>query len=171
MVSIPTLLLTVLSLPSGVYQSNAQEAFLAPPQIITAPGESHHPSSRAFQGIPSLAVSRKGRLWATWYAGTAPTEDHNNYAVLATSGDDGKTWQEVLVVDPDGAGPVRAFDPEVWVDPRGALWFFWTQAVDHDGSVAGVWAMTVEKPDAVPARWPHPRRLTDGVMMCKPVVL
>lgn len=171
-------MITILILSTMTFTStfacphaSAQEAFIAPPKISVGPGESHPLASRAFQGIPSLAVSPKGRLWATWYAGTAPTEDHNNYVVLATSGDGGKTWKEVLVVDPDGAGPVRAFDPELWLDPRGALWFFWTQAVDHDGSIAGVWAMTAETPDASEAQWSQPRRLTDGVMMCKPVVL
>jgi len=171
MITIFILLTTLFTSTFARPHANAQEAFLSVPQVIAGPDEGHSLASRAFQGIPSLAVSPKGRLWATWYAGTAPTEDQNNYVVLATSGDDGKTWKEVLFVDPDGAGPVRAFDPEVWMDPKGALWVFWTQAVDHDGTVAGVWAMTIKKPDTVPARWPQPHRLTDGVMMCKPVVL
>ena len=64
-----------------------------------------------------MAVTRGGRLWATWYAGETPGEDQNNYVVLTTSGDGGETWQEVLVVDPDGPGPVRAFDPEIWMVP------------------------------------------------------
>ena len=164
-------LMTILSGTFGCSQAYAEDAFLAPPQIITAPDAGHSLASRAFQGIPSLAVSPSGRLWATWYAGTAPDEDQNNYVVLATSGDGGKTWKEILAVDPDGAGPVRAFDPEAWMDPRGTLWFFWTQSIDHDGTIAGVWAMTTEAPDAAEAPWSQPRRLTNGVMMCKPVVL
>ena len=40
-----------------------------------------------------------------WYAGATPGEDHNNYVVLCTSGDNGKSWNEVLVVDPDAEGP------------------------------------------------------------------
>ena len=98
--------------------------YLKPPQFIGEPGNNHALIDRQFQGIPSLAVSPGGRLWATWYAGKTPDEDHNNYVVIATSGDHGQTWTETLVIDPDGDGPVRAFDPELWIDPDGKLWSF-----------------------------------------------
>ncbi len=139
--------------------------------MITRPDARHALSTRAFQGIPSLAVSPAGRLWATWYAGCTPAEDQNNYAVLATSGDGGRMWRETRVADPDGPGPLRAFDPELWVDPLGRLWWFWAQGVGHDGSTAGVWAVTAEAPDQGDPEWAPPRRLANGVMMNKPVAL
>lgn len=145
--------------------------FLKPPQHVGPPLAVHAVTNRAFQGIPSLAVLPGGRLWATWYAGVTPAEDHNNYVVLSTSDDGGKTWREVLIVNPDGDGPVRAFDPELWVAPDGKLRWFWTQAIGHDGSVAGVWCVEIETPDSDNPCWRKPRRLTDGVMMCKPIVL
>jgi predicted neuraminidase len=149
----------------------APAAFLDSPRTIAHPGASHSLATRAFQGIPSLALSPAGRLWATWYAGVTPDEDHNNYVVLATSADGGAAWEELLVVDPDGPGPVRAFDPELWVDPDNRLWWFWAQSIAHEGTVAGVWAMTAEQADSAAPAWSSPRRLTDGIMMCKPVVL
>ena len=106
-------------------QSGVDSPYLVPPRMIGKPDEDHELARRAFQGIPSLAISPAERLWATWYAGITPDEDHNNYVVLSTSGDNGKTWTESLIVDPDAAGPVRAFDPELWVDPRKRLWLFW----------------------------------------------
>ncbi len=145
--------------------------YLKPPQFIGEPGNNHALVDRQFQGIPSLAVSPGGRLWATWYAGKTPDEDHNNYVVIATSGDHGQTWTETLVIDPDGDGPVRAFDPELWIDPDGKLWSFWAQAIDHKGSAWGVWAMTRNDPDKDDSQWSQPRRLYDGIMMCKPTVL
>jgi predicted neuraminidase len=153
------------------YVSEAGKTFLAPPQIIEIPDPDHELRDRRFQGIPSLAISPEGRFWATWYAGKTPDEDQNNYVVVATSGDEGRSWTERFVIDPDGDGPVRAYDPEVWMDPNGKLWFFWAQAVGHDGSVAGVWAMTNDRPDEERSDWSEPRRLTDGIMMCKPTVL
>jgi len=128
-------------------------------------------TNRKFQGIPSLAISPEGRLWATWYAGKTPSEDENNYVVVATSGDGGKTWTEKLIIDPDGDGPVRAFDPELWIDPEGMLWSFWAQTIGHDGTIAGVWARTNNDPDEDDSNWSEPRRITDGIMMCKPTVL
>jgi len=138
---------------------------------IETPGQDHRLTSRKFQGIPSLAISPKGRLWATWYAGKTPNEDQNNYVVVATSGDDGKTWTESLIIDPDAGGPVRAFDPELWMDPEGRLWSFWAQTIGHDGTIAGVWAKTNDDPDKGDSNWSQPRRITDGIMMCKPTVL
>ncbi len=98
----------------------AEEDFLRPPRYVGPPQPEQAVTNRAFQGIPSMAVSPDGRLWANWYAGKTPGEDHNNYMVLSTSGDNGASWREVLVVDPDGEGPVRAFDPELWVARRQA---------------------------------------------------
>jgi len=146
-------------------------AFMNPPEYVGRPDESHAPATRRFQGIASMAVSPGGRMWATWYAGSTPGEDQNNYVVLSASDDRGETWTERLIVDPDGPGPVRAFDPQLWADPTARLWFTWTQAVGHDGSVAGVWAMTTSDAGAAEPAWSEPRRLTDGVMMGKALVL
>ncbi len=118
-------------------------------------------------------------MWATWYTGVTPAEDSNNFVVVATSGDGGETWEEVLAIDPDGPGPARSYDPEIWIDPDGKLWVFWAQAMAHsgawslikDGTLAGVWSITTKKPDKRKPVWSKPRRLTDGVMMCKPAVL
>jgi len=148
--------------------------FLNPPEILE-PGEAGYQSvdTREFQGISSLAVSESGRIWAVWYAGPTPGEDRNNYVVLATSGDDGQTWQEKCIIDPDGSGDVRAFDPEIWIDPEGRLWQFWAQhpASDFFNPHAGVWARTKSDPNREDGEWSEPRRLTEGIMMCKPTVL
>ena len=147
-------------------------AFLETPAYVGAPEQPEHATTnRAFQGIPSMAVAPGGRLWANWYAGVTPGEDQNNYVAVSTSGDDGKTWREVLVIDPDGPGPIRTFDPELWVAPTGRLFVFWAQSQGHDGSVAGVWCVNTDNPDDEQPAWSQPRRLTDGIMMCKPVVL
>ena len=158
---------------SGEIFAQKKTAFLKPPEVIVLPekGEVHAAKNRQFTGIPSLAVTGGGTMWAIWYAGTTPNEDDNNYVVVSNSRDGGDNWKEVLIVDPDGPGPVRAFDPEVWVDPDGKLWIFWSQAIGHEGSVAGVWSMTMKDPDKENPEWSGPRRLTDGIMMCKPVVL
>ena len=156
-------------------------SFLDPPELIKNPEgtQVYSAESRKFTGIPSLAISREGRMWATWYAGVTPAEDSNNYVIVATSGDGGKTWEEVLAIDPDGPGPARAYDPEIWIDPDDKLWVFWAQAMTHhgawslikDGTLAGVWTITSKNPEKRKPGWSKPRRLTDGVMMCKPAVL
>jgi hypothetical protein len=149
----------------------AEPVFLAPPQYVGPPQPRHAAANRAFQGIPSMAVTPGGRLWANWYAGKTPKEDQNNYMVLSTSGDNGAAWREVLVVDPDGDGPVRAFDPELWIAPDGKLRVFWTQAEGHEATIGGVWRLQTAEPEAERPNWEKPVRVTDGVMMCKPLAL
>lgn len=68
-------------------------------------------------------LARKA-LSCTWYAGITP-EDHNNYVVLSTSGDNGKPEEVVLVADPDADGPRRTFDPELWLSPDGKVRWIW----------------------------------------------
>ncbi len=150
------------------------DAYLDPPVVVADPGSEYGADTRAFQGIASLACGGDGRLWAVWYGGKTPGEDHNNYVVLAVSTDRGRSWsEEKLVIDPDGEGPVRAFDPEIWLAPDGQLWLFWAQGVDNPTKIGpcGVWATTAHEADGPDAQWSGPRRLCDGVMMCKPLVL
>ena len=145
---------------------------LQTPQHLGPPRAEHAVTNRAFTGIPSMAVAPKGRLWATWYAGVTPGEDVNNYVVLSTSADDGATWTEVLTVDPDAGDPVRSFDPELWMSPDGRLFFFWAQMdKGRRDAELGVWYIETSEPDAVQPTWSQPRRIGDGVMMCKPLAL
>lgn len=154
-------------------KAQSNHPFLNPPKIISDPGNYYKYSeeSRKFTGIPSIAIAPNGRMWATWYAGPTPNEDDNNYIVLATSENSGKSWEEILIVDPDGRGPVRAFDPEVWISPDNKLWLFWSQSIMHDGTIAGVWAINTKDVENKHPNWSEPKRFTDGIMMCKPTVL
>src|SRR5690606_23194204 len=105
------------------------------PKVIKDPGKQarYTKESRRFTGIPSTIVTENGVMWATWYAGLTPGEDANNYVVLAASTDQGRSWEEILVVDPDEGGEVRAFDPEIWIDPDQKVWLFWSQAPKLEG--------------------------------------
>ncbi len=162
----------LIFLPVLIFCSSntTKEAFLETPKVISNVTEYYLESNRTFQGIPSIEVAENGRMWATWYAGPTAAEDSNNYVIVMTSGD-GENWQISHIVDPDVEGPVRVFDPELWIDPTGKLWAFWAQTIGHDGTIGGVWAMTTENPGEAKPNWSAPKRLTDGVMMCKPVVL
>lgn len=164
-------LVTALAAVTPAISEENKSAFLQPPALAGQATPDHAVTNRAFQGISSMAVSPGGRLWVIWYAGETPGEDQNNYVVLSTSGDGGKTWTEALVVDPDGPGPVRAFDPEIWISPDGKLRIFWAQAIGHDGTVSGTWMMDTADVESASPEWSKPVRITDGIMMCKPIAL
>lgn len=147
----------------------------------------HALSSRRHQGIPSVAISpANGRRWCVWYASKTGDEDSNNYLIVATAPGDGPSWREVLVIDPDGEGPRRAFDPEIWFSPDGLLRIFWTERMaplaanttaKGSGCLADpkndeLWMLTLNgecEPDV--AELALPRKIARGVMMCKPIVL
>ena len=111
------------------------ESQLEFPQVNTSPGPEYASQSRRWQGIPGIERAANGRLWVTWFSG-GPKEPHeDNYVLLVTSGDDGKSWSEPkIVVDPPGKP--RAYDPMLWHDPEGRLWFFWTQNAGPPGPYA-----------------------------------
>ncbi|MBR4170573.1 MAG: exo-alpha-sialidase [Kiritimatiellae bacterium] len=134
-----------------------------PPQEMIAPNFQHSVTQRAFTGIPSLAVASNGRLWVTWYAGPSPAEDDNNYCVLATSDDDGRTWREIFVVDPDGLGVRRTFDPEIWISPDGKLRWFWADRTGPALETAGTWMMTFPDANVVPDAPTQPVCVAEGV--------
>ena len=145
----------------------------------------HSLTNRRFSGIPSIAVSRdSGRLWMTYYASCTDGEDSNNYSVLATSADKGESWEEVLVADPDGKGPVRSFDPEVWIGPDSRLRWTWSERVtpvrdgDRNRFLSGgkelkqddrIWMMELDA-ETVPPKVSEAREIGRGIMMCKPIV-
>jgi hypothetical protein len=159
---------------SGILSAQDFDPSVHPPRLKAGPeiGVDYASATRKFTGIPSLAISPREQLWAVWYAGITPAEDDNNYVVVAKSGDKGESWQEVLVIDPDGPGQARAFDPQAWVDPDGQLWVFWAQHIYRDSTRnTSLWAVSTIDPDAAEPIWSTPRKVSNGVMMGKPVVL
>lgn len=137
------------------------------PTLNTAPGAEYSDSVRMFQGIPALERAAGGRLWAAWYGGGV-WEDKHNYIILETSGDDGRTWERALVLDPDRDGPVRAFDPCLWHDPEGRLWLFWAQR--EEGRTPYTLAIHTTDSERIKAAWTQPRVISEGIMMNKPIV-
>jgi hypothetical protein len=143
-----------------------------PPKLIPNPGSTvdYNRAKRTCTGVPSIAVSRGGRLWAVWYSGTTPGEIIERcpyaYTVVSTSGDGGRTWKEVLAIDPDGSGPLKAFDPQPWIDPNGKLWIIW-----HHTGVKHAWAITADDAEKENPVWSEPRQIANGVMMNKPTFL
>lgn len=136
----------------------------------------HAVTHRKFTGIPSLCVTPKGRLWATWYAGPTPGEDGNNYIVLSTSADGGETWKEVVIADPDGDGPRRYFDANLWITPDGRLQWNWAERRPGFGRMWGVDGDQTsvrygDDPESETMNWSEPVVVGKGVAMGKTVRL
>lgn len=164
----PRILTLLILTLSAQGQTGSKDPALDPPVVSMAPSSQYLEQRRPFQGIPGLERTRQGRLWAVWYTG-GDDEGPYNYIMLVTSGNDGKTWSQAkVVIDPELF--VRAYDPCLWMDPKGRLWLFWAQAAVRWDGRGGVWAIRADKPDGENPKWSAPRRIADGVMMNKPTV-
>jgi len=150
------------------------------PERIPNPSttEAYSRARRTCTGVASMTITPGGRLWTAWYVGTTPGAKietcPNAYVVVSTSGDGGKTWKEVLALDPDGPGRLKAVDPRPWIDPKGRLWIIWhttINGVSHLYQNKKAWALTADDAEKENPSWSRPRHIADGVMINKPVVL
>lgn len=174
-----TLVLTALAIISHSLRSGSAQTVdaglpdlaLTPPRVTADFDPDAKKDARGAQGVPAIERTANGRLWAAWYAGPSPrgVESSKSYVVLATSGDDGKTWTERLLVR--ARRFVHTYDPCLWIDPRGRLWFFWAQSAGVQDGRMGVWAIVTESADTETPEWTQPRRIANGVMLNKPTVL
>ena len=118
---------------------------------------------RIWQGIPSVECTSGGRIFAVFYSGGV-TEQLGNYCLLHFSDDGGDTWTRAACAYKDEEH--RCYDPCLWIDPTGALWFIWSLMPDH-----AVYAAVCRDPDADTLAWEEPRYIGEDIMMNKPTVL
>ncbi len=143
---------------------------------------------RLFQGCPTIAVTRGGRIYLGWYSGGRCEPHMENFNLIVYSDDKGKSWSKPLIVIPsDKERKVQALDIQLWTAPDGSLHVFWVQNNTHlvsegipgytiDGyvfndSVHAEWVMICKDPDAEDPVFSEPRYLDQGFLRCKPLVL
>jgi len=173
----PLSLFAILSLLALPLAHAAEPVSPAPiqPKLITNPGPEYAHAARKWQGIPSIEVSPGGRLWATWYGGSAGEGEAGNYQMLVTSGDDGRTWSDpVAVFQPQPADTSHTGDGHLWTDPQGRLWWVVNRLLRDDPSPLGFrtsWAFLNTRPDDAQPQWSEPILLGPGQGLNKPTVL
>lgn len=128
--------------------------------------EQYSSKHRLWQGIPGIEVTKNGRIFSTFYSG-GTTEDDGNFALLVCSDDGGKSFSEPIAVAHNKAG--RCYDPVLWIDPLGRLWFTWGFASLTEER--GVYGVICNEPDAKELVWSDVFLLGKYVMMNKPTVL
>ncbi len=133
-------------------------------KLIVNPEElkKYYADQRVWQGIPSVEVTKNGRIFVTFYSGGV-REGLGNYCMVVTSEDGVNFTEPVLVAISEGR---RCFDPCLWIDPLERLWFTWSQCPDD-----GCYASICENPDAEELVWSAPFFVGNNIMMNKPTVL
>ena len=106
---------------------------------------------RTWQGIPGVERTARGRIFVSWYSGGSKEPAPENSVLLAYSEDGGATFPEPSVIaGPAAAG--RAFDPTLWRDPAGRLWYIFNRG-NRDSGKHGVYARICDNPDARVPLW------------------
>lgn len=118
---------------------------------------------RLWQGIPSVECTKNGRIFVAFYSG-GRSEGQGNYCLLVKSDDGGRTWSAPLAVALEG-DTARAYDPALWIDPLGRLWFFWSVSPDYCVKTA-----LCDDPDAPTPTFSDERSVVYDVMLNKPIV-
>ena len=111
-----------------------------PKYINFNPGEESHEKNRAWQGCPSIAITKGGRLFAAWFSGGMFEPCIHNYNILVKSEDQGKTWSKpILTIYSDYEKMNRNIDLQLWVDEFNRLWAMWTNSpFDKDSKEATI---------------------------------
>lgn len=137
------------------------------------PEEKFHTPHRLWQGCPTIERTPGGRLLAGWYSGGMCEPDMRNYNLLVRSDDQGKSWSEPILVIESALFPgIRCIDIQLWYDPNGKLWLFWTQVTGwHTQEYHETWAMTTDDADAEEIQWSQPFFVAPGFLRCRPTVL
>ncbi|OYW76007.1 MAG: hypothetical protein B7Z37_10715 [Verrucomicrobia bacterium 12-59-8] len=107
-------------------------------------GEPH----RTWQGIPGLERTAKGRVFSSWFTGGPKEPSPENIVLLCYSDDQAKTFTPPQVMAEPGNG-TRCFDPTLWIDPKGRLWYIFNRG-NKDTAMHGVHARICDNPDATP---------------------
>ena len=147
-----------------------KQSSLIPTKIFVRPSEERFRDDyRRWQGIPSIEVTDKGRIFVNFYSGQ-DAEVGGNIMVLCVSDDNGKTFRscEAVVEHPDPE--CRIYDPNLWIDPYGKLWMSYTQARGFNDGRSGVWIAICDNPDAENLSFSSPIRIANGIMMNKPII-
>ena len=155
-----------------------------PPSLIKighegqAPYHKHRLNLRLFQGCPQIEITEGGRLWATWFGSNVQAErapfHRDQFSVISTSADHGKTWKEVFVFDPSELLGGGASDPMLWKDPKGKIRFIGVRNVDFRGKdefATSAWEFTMLDPENEYTTWTKPRLLGNKNMsVMKPLI-
>jgi len=103
---------------------------------------------QTWQGIPGLERTAKGRVFSSWFTGGPKEPSPENLVLLCYSDDQAKTFTKPQVM----AGPkngTRCFDPTLWIDPKGRLWYIFNRG-NKDSTMHDVHARICDDPDATP---------------------
>lgn len=153
------------------YEAYVRAVGSIPPVLKTEGLENYSSNRLAFALMNALEMTRGGRIWLNWISGGDGAE---SFTAGCWSDDGGRTFTDVnFVIDShdrtitDRTNIIGCY----WCDPDGVLHCFTDQSLFHYDRRAGVWEMTCANPDDAKPVWSKWRRIANGHLINKPIVL
>lgn len=145
---------------------------LIPPEIQTEVPHRYWPEVDDYTMSAGMTRTPGGRIFLSWFG----IEDGPETVMLVTySDDEGETWREPLyLIDPGFTKDnihISIVVGNMWTDPLGRVWWFFTQSLGHFDGRGGSWAVICENPDDETPVWGAPFRIWHGAGLNKPTVL
>ena len=109
-------------------------------------------TKRSWQGIPGIERTAQGRVFVSWFTGGPKEPSPENTVVLSRSEEGGKTFSAPEAMARPGSDGTRCFDPTLWIDPKGRLWYIFNRG-NKDTAKHDVWARLCDDPDAASPVW------------------
>lgn len=157
--------------------------------IFNTTDPKYEEKSRQYQGCPTIAITKKGRIFAAWCSGGKCEPSVENYNVVVYSDDFGKSWSEPVIVFPSSKKTLtQVLDLQLWVSPEGRLFIFIARddVAINTGNVSGHiqtpdyvfirenianWMVVCDNPDDVQLKFNAPECWGTGIMRTDPLVL
>lgn len=150
--------------------------------------------NRLWNGCPTIAFSKGGRMFVGWYSGGDDEPSAENFNILRYSDDNGKTWSgNELIIDGLPEECIQAIDIELFTDNDGRLFVFWqqdnyrtdcfTEGSDKyrpvfkkltgyfEDHTHACWYVICENPDADKLVFSEPKYAGIGFLRNKPLIL
>ncbi len=145
---------------------------LVPPLIRKFNDPELLPERNDFTMSAGIAMTPKGRIWVLWFGGE---DGQKAFMMMASSDDDGQTWSKPKYIIKEPLTP-NGFHRSIlggnlWTDPQGRLWCFFAYSIGFCDGRQGVWASVCENPDSDELAWSIPKRLCNGFVLNKPIIL
>ena len=155
---------------------------LFPPTLNARPGAEYSFDKIDFAMNAGMALTKGGRLYATWFAGG---DDATAHMVGTWSDDGGKTWAgtkfvvgqkgPILTVGAAGRQAAKIYRTvligNIWAAPDGTLRLYAYHGVNMFSDRGTLWEFVCRDPDADEPVWEEPRFLALGGCHNKPIVL
>ncbi|QOV18850.1 exo-alpha-sialidase [Blautia liquoris] len=150
---------------------NLSNSALTPANVLVNPVDNRFRDvNRRWQGVPSIEVTAKGRIFVDFFSGDG-AEIGGNFLVLCVSDDKGHTFKSCVTVVEHPDPECRIYDPCLWLSPKGELWMIYNQVHGFNDCRSGVWAVICKHPDTDTLVWTTPRRIANGIMINKPTII